>query len=204
MKKIMIYTKNRKINTSSLLTEIKINVNIIMLTNFMVCGIIIGAGLIFLSEYNFGLFLDRIVFAYFLEYSNIIILFLRELLISIIFVFAAFYFGLSCIGTPVICILPVIEGIYFGLSISSFLFRNEFKGIFSSILCLLPGFSVLATLSLIAYSVSFDMSSRLSAEIFSDNKISKNLKAYSYQFIIITVLAILSAIISSATKLLYF
>ncbi len=203
MKKIMIYTKNRKIKMGSFLSEIKINVNIIMLTNFMICGIIIGSGLIFLSEYSFGLFLDKIVYSILLDFNSIFILFVRELLISIVFIFFAFFFGLSCVGTPVICILPVIEGIFFGLCFSSFLFRNEFNGIFSAILCLLPGFSVLATVSLVAYSTSFDMSSRLSAEIFSSNKVSKNLRTYLYEFIILSVLSLFSALISSVTKLLF-
>lgn len=101
MKKLMIYTKRRKINIYDIIIRIKDNSNIIMLISIFVCGLLLGS--------TFAIIDSEIPNIFVFNNENTLDFALPVLLY--IFVFLS---GFNCVGIPFICCVPALFGYCYG------------------------------------------------------------------------------------------
>lgn len=102
MKKLMIYTKHRKINIYDIIIRIKDNSNIIMLISIFVCGLLLGSTFAIFDTEN-----PRLI-----VFNNNASTF--AFVLPVLLYFFVFLSGFNCVGIPFICCVPAFFGYCYG------------------------------------------------------------------------------------------
>lgn len=127
--------------------------NMIIIISLFAAGMIIGAGIMrkgSSSELitNFSSIFD--IFASNRNTTGTFQIFLNSLIVNLIFIFAVFFAGLSCIGIPLAVAVPIIKGIGLGM-LSGYLFTSyAMNGIGYYLLTVFPAGVLSVTVLLLA------------------------------------------------------
>ncbi len=122
--------------------------------------------------------------------------FANSILVNLSFLISAFFFGMSCIGLPFVCIIPILRGLAIGLS-SGYLYMSfGLQGIGFFTLTILPGAVIAVTMLLISCNESLKTSVDLFRMLVNNGGgDSKLIKRYLSVYIIIISLTLLSGVI---------
>lgn len=121
MKRFLIYTRHGKITPAKIINNLKINSGLILIFTLYICGIMIGT---VSSLRENGPMLSEI------ELSSVNILFC----IPVILFLLCFCSGLSCIGIPFVCFVPVITGFILGRAFTACLVMSGISDYFSAVI----------------------------------------------------------------------
>ena len=125
-------------------------------------------------------------------------LFINSLLINGILLFITFFCGLSCLGLPVISVIPVLQGLGYGM-IAGFLIKNySYNGMGYDLLTVFPEGLITVTITVLscctAVISTFDtLSVTLAKQPADANRIIHYIKKY----LILLVITIISALVDS-------
>lgn len=145
--------------------EREVKVTIITLALFA-AGMIIGAGIAKNSGSSETIADFSNIFDIFVQNRNnnkAYEIFLNSFAVNVLFLSASFASGLSCIGIPLICAIPIIKGIGFGMLSGYLLSVYKMSGIGYYLLTIFPG----AIISVSALTISCAFAGLMSTDILS-------------------------------------
>lgn len=171
MKRLMVYTKRRKINISDFILSMKSNSGLMLVVLLYTCGLIIGSVMGCSVSISEGVIGDS-------QVGNGVIYLLFPIILFVI-CFAA---GLSCLGVPICCCIPVILGYYFGylyvVEIFNTGINSYIKFLFNKLLS-----STLISLSVLSFSdCAFQTSAEIAGTVILNKEKNTDIKQYLVKF----------------------
>lgn len=198
MKNIMIYSKHKALNIRDHFSFSDKSVNFFLIYSLFLSGIILSYSLFTSTNGNFSVKLSEIIDS-FLGTNHFVNYFFIQLSINIFFVLSTFAAGLCSIGIPLLCVLPIAQGLYTGIY-AGFYFSSLISAGYSAYLMkAAPGLIIFLTITVFAYDSAFKMSSNLVRSVFLNVKPRYDIKLYIAKFFIITLLTVIASLISTIT-----
>lgn len=187
MKRMLIYTRKRNIKNFDVLSFLKNNCSIILLTSINLSAFLIGN--LIISQ--------NIINPFNILYNNSTESFLWNILFFLICLTVTFCSGLCGVGMIFIYINQFTIGIINGIISSSvFILYNEYS-ILTYILIYLPSLTILTLIITLASYISLSSSKIIAEKIFIENEQKINFHEYIKAYFIFMLLAIFASIISA-------
>ena len=190
---IIIKTNRIKLN--------KFDYKTVFLFCLFLCGIIIGICVI----KNCGDDVRNIIYKYLENYLSVknqnsfFECFLGCYSILSVYVFANFLFGLCAVGTPLVCIIPIVFGFFCGSGVSCFFLKFGLKGLCYCGLVLVPCYAITAATIIMCCCESSVMSIQLFNCIKDGrfNKINLSFNDFLLKHLILCIPIAIGALIST-------
>ncbi len=161
MKKSIVIKANR-LNLKSI-NKFKFDKMTIVLCSVLICGLILGiftSSKLLKTDNNV---LGNLFESFFFSCSKLSFIncFITYFLISLLFAAFAFILGFCAVGTPALCLLPFILGLFFGSSICCYFSNYGLTGFLFCVLANIPFYAITAATLLKCCCESIKMSVEL-------------------------------------------
>lgn len=197
----MIYSKyknNKKIHLPDLKELIAENSSYILMFSLFNCGLILSTVISFTSNVNTSFKMSHFISKYLFSPENYVLSATILFIISFLIVLISVTFSLSCVGAPVLCVLPLISGLIYG-TIAGYLINMYGKnGMLFYLISLCPTYTILNTIYLNMFSRSQKLSYVVRRAVFGnnyENKISGHMKEYFIYTVISLIITVFAIII---------
>ena len=195
--------KNKKRSFGALI-ELKKHSITINVTVLIVVGLILGTIL-----YQLNNSFSSIIIEYFKRYYNLIksngfvLSFTNNLINNILIDIFIFVFGLCAIGSPIVCVVPLIKGTGIGVVVKYLYQTYGLKGFLYCILVFFPAEIISLLAIIIAENESFSFSKSIYNSI-KNKSMESDYKLYIQRYIFVIILSVISAFISASLNTLLY
>lgn len=181
---------------------------LVLLSLFLLLGILLGAILIKLADKNVIKFINVLFLSDFNERITrpLLDVFVASISSTFIFVLISFFMGLSMWGFVLVPVIPFLRGICIGLCESYLYSAHGLKGFCFHSLIFLPGIFISSIAVLLMTREAIKISNIFSSIVFSRSALSSmsaNLKSYIIRSGCISIIILISAVIDLVSSLLF-
>ncbi len=192
------YSKRKNFQLFDLKNKIISDSSFILIFTLFICGLILSTAISFSSDVNTSFRISNFITKYMFSTENYLHSAILLLFISVIQILISIIFSLSCIGTPILFILPFFAGLLSGFVSGYLINMYGTNGMIFYLIAICPTYTIINTILLNLFNKSQHLSYIIRNMIFGNNveyKISEYFKRYLLYCVTTLVFIVLAVLI---------